>query len=167
MGSTDAPVPSPLAAVLAGIAEQFGRAAAGGPLAVPDAVAGIRALADAAQYVNGYPEPEHAGAVIRALYGAMPAVAQAAGDRVPHETVALGLAAAQNFASMFGLPYDQNLARTPPSLAADYRDHALLCADLLDAEYRRRTIEARGDPFRRSIVIRRADAENGDGFSRQ
>ncbi|KAB0678054.1 hypothetical protein [Aureimonas leprariae] len=162
-----AATPSPLAAALRDVAGHFARAAIPGPDAVPAAVLGLRALAQAPCLITGEAEPNGADAVVAAICGAMNTVIDEARAGVQPESVMLGMTAALNLASLFGFTPAQNRERTTTAVVADCLDHGLLIADVLDADLRRRAIARRGEPFRRDIAIRRAVADDGTHAIRQ
>jgi hypothetical protein len=60
-------------------------------------------------------------------------------------------------------PQLSNATEAKKALIGAWADHTALLAFELDALLRRRSIEDRGDVFRRTIAIERASAATGDG----
>ena len=87
-----------------------------------------------------------------AIADVTPTVGREVGHSLPSSDVQLGLQAATGLLRLTNTPCDDvDFARLLP-LAQDRIDHIALLADELDALFRRRQIDARGNPFRTSIT---------------
>ncbi len=87
-----------------------------------------------------------------------------AAHRMAPEAILFGMGAASGLVANAALPNGQG---DPLAMILDRLDHATILADELDAIFRRRRIEARGDPLRRQVRFRNALADNGVGVVRQ
>lgn len=109
---------------------------------------------------------EDAAVLAHLIERAAPAIATATGFNLEDEEVYLGLSALHGLAAELLTRAEISRANAGDLIQSRF-DHAALLSDELDAIFRRREIERRGDAFRRFIAYRRFERAGRFGQSLQ